>query len=389
MDSSAIEQVPVAETRPTWVFATAAVILSIICCLAVAEIVLTFLPVASGLRSVPVNDENPIFHFEPDRPFVFSTGWNLQHVNRGRVNNAGWINDQDYSRDDPQPLVAVIGDSYIEAQIVSYAETVQARLAKALAGEFRVYSFAAMGAPLSQYLIWARHAVRDYGARAVIINVVINDFDESHVSYRMAPGFWLYAPDSDGELHLRLIPHRRGLLWTLAQKSALARYLLINLHVGHHILNVPALYRFFIGPPAHAQESIAGSEAELSRMRDSYAVINAFFRDLERLVELPRDRVLLTVDGFHYPEAARAAAGSYFDLTRRALLARAAVQGYEAIDLDPLFFARHRESGERFEFANDPHWNGSGHAVAAGAALSSHLLRELRQRARCDTASGC
>jgi hypothetical protein len=91
MDSSAIEQDPVAETRPTWVFATAAVILSIICCLAVAEIVLTFLPVASGLLSVPVNDENPIFHFEPDRPFVFSTGWNLQHVNRGRVNNAGWL----------------------------------------------------------------------------------------------------------------------------------------------------------------------------------------------------------------------------------------------------------------------------------------------------------
>ena len=54
--------------------------------------------------------------------------------------------------------------------------TLQGRLAKALDGKTRVYSFAAAGAPLSQYLIWARHAVQDYGAKALIINVVGNDF---------------------------------------------------------------------------------------------------------------------------------------------------------------------------------------------------------------------
>ena len=73
--------------------------------------------------------------------------------------------------------------------MMPYAETVQGRLARALAGDFRVYSFAASGAPLSQYLVWARHAVRDYGARGVAINVVVNDFDESHVAYGGTPGF--------------------------------------------------------------------------------------------------------------------------------------------------------------------------------------------------------
>jgi hypothetical protein len=52
----------------------------------------------------------------------------------------------------------------------------------------RVYSFGASGALLSQYLIWARHAVHEYGARAVIINVVGNDFDESHVAVQYRPG---------------------------------------------------------------------------------------------------------------------------------------------------------------------------------------------------------
>jgi hypothetical protein len=40
-------------------------------------------------------------------------------------------------------------------------------LATVLAGKRRVYSFATAGAPLSQYLIWARHAVREYGAQAL------------------------------------------------------------------------------------------------------------------------------------------------------------------------------------------------------------------------------
>ena len=72
--------------------------------------------------------------------------------------------------------------------MVPYEETLYGRLASTLEGRFRVYSFGASGAPLSQYLIWAGHAVREYGARAVVINVVGNDFDESHVAYNTGPG---------------------------------------------------------------------------------------------------------------------------------------------------------------------------------------------------------
>ena len=86
-------------------------------------------------------------------------------------------------RIDKPPLLAVVGDSMIEAAMVPYRETLQARLAKELAGRLRVYSFAAAGAPLSQYLIWARHAVREYGAQALLISVVSNDFDQSHSAY--------------------------------------------------------------------------------------------------------------------------------------------------------------------------------------------------------------
>ena len=88
--------------------------------------------------------------------------------------------------------------------MVRYPDTLQGRLAKSLEGDLRVYSYAASGGPLSQYLIWARHAVKEYGAVALIINVVGNDFDESLAMYKTAPGFWYYEPDANQVLHLRL-----------------------------------------------------------------------------------------------------------------------------------------------------------------------------------------
>ena len=202
--------------------------------LALAEIVLRFLPVMSAMRPGPVTATSPIYHYSPDRPFVFSRDWDLAMVNRGRVNNAGFVNDQDYRRDDRQPLLAIVGDSFIEAFMVPYADTVQGRLARALESRARVYSFAASGAPLSQYLVWARLAVRQYGAQALIINVVGNDFDESHISYVQAPGFWVYAPGEDGRLRMQLLELHRGPLRSLLLHSAFARYLFINLHLKEY-----------------------------------------------------------------------------------------------------------------------------------------------------------
>src|SRR5215470_7646894 len=221
---------------------------SVFVCVLAAEIVLRFLPVSTGLRSVPVTAADPILHFTPNRPFTNSLGWTMHNVVRGRVNNAGFVNDQDYGRDGP-PLIAVIGDSFIEAQMVAYPQTLQGRLAAALAPSFRVYSFAGSGAPLSQYLVWAGYAVKEYGARAVVINVVGNDFDESLMAYRVGPGFWQYAPDGSGVLQLKLTPHRAGTLISLARHSALARYVIINLGIQNRLFSVRWLAEMIFGKP--------------------------------------------------------------------------------------------------------------------------------------------
>jgi len=354
---------------------------SIAFCLLAAEVVLRFLPVSTGLRSVPVTVADPVLHFTPDRPFTNSLGWTMHNVVHGRVNNAGLVNGQDYVRDG-LPLIAVIGDSFIEAQMVPYDETLQGRLADALAGRFRVYSVAASGAPLSQYLVFAGHAVRSYGAGAVVINVVGNDFDESLAAYKFGPGFWLYAPDASGTLRLRLTEHEPRGLTTLARHSALARYVIINLRFQEGLGRLRALVAHAFPGPANAATRYAGNtdaSVEQKRVQDSLDALDAFFRDVPERVGLPPDRVLFTLDGFRSAAAAQAGAGTFFDVMRRAFLEKAAAHGYEVIDLDARFIPRHARAGESFEFFDDNHWNGVGHGVAAEAVLESKLLARLRQ----------
>jgi hypothetical protein len=363
-----------------FIFALTTVSLTVTVCLGLAEILLRFLPVQSGLRSHPVNAENPVFHFTPDRDVTFSRGWNFDLVNHRRVNNAGWVNDQNYRKEDETPLLAIIGDSYVEALMVPYGNTLYGRLAKELEGRQRVYSFGASGAPLSQYLIWARHAVHEYGARAVIINVVGNDFDESHVAYNTGPGWWVYVPGPDGNLHLRLIEYRPGWLRSAVHNSALARYIFFNLQFWIAWNEIRA---FFFGSPALAAPRYAGNtaaEAGSARVQTSLAAMDAVFRDLPAIVGLPPDRVLFTLDGFRYPEAAVAGTGTYFDLMRRAFSSKALSLGYEVIDLDSKFFEHYAAHGERFEYPRDAHWNETGHTVVTEAVLASKLAVRLLDR---------
>jgi hypothetical protein len=341
--------------------------------LAATEIVLRFLPVATGLHSVAVNDVQPIFHFEPDRDFVYSRDWNLRDVVRGRVNNAGWVNEQDYARSDKLPLIAVIGDSYIEAQMVPYAETLQGRLAAELKGKFRVYSFAASGATLSEFAVYAAYAVREFGAAAVVINIANYDFAGSDAAYNRPAGMWVYDGAGDDK-RLRLIPYRPGWLRGIVQHSALARYLLLNLH-----LDRPLIAAHLIASLAPTGTAVAAEPDSATRRAAASAIIPLLFRDLGRIADLPPGRVLFVMDGAHYPGSP---ADDDTGRLRQRFRGAAQASGYETVDLEPLFWARYRQEATTFEIPGDPHWNGAGHAVAAEGVMASRLIADLPAQLR-------
>ena len=81
---------------------------------------LRFLRLNEGVRprlSIPAHSVRSL---EPNRTFLWSAGWNFAIVNRVHTNNLGFVNDQDYVVGQPGPLLALIGDSYVEALMVPF-----------------------------------------------------------------------------------------------------------------------------------------------------------------------------------------------------------------------------------------------------------------------------
>lgn len=366
--------------KNTRLYAAISVIIGIVAPLAAAEVGLRFLPVLSGMGTQPVDADHPVFHFQPDSTFVFSKGWTLELANSGRINNYGFVNDQDYAAAADTPLMAIVGDSYVEAAMVPFPETVSGRLAARVADRGRVYSFAASGAALSQYMIWADFARREFRPDALAVVVVGNDFDESLIEFAQYPGFHYFTAQADGQLKLTRVDFQRSRLRELVKDSALMRYLVANVG-GVEVVN--RLSRLLEGEADGAGDFVGNTPAQRDAtvVRRSLGVIDAFLRQLPAHAGLPRQRILLVVDGirpslYGGTEALEAVQSSYYARMREAFITAARDMGYSVIDMQAIFMERHRLDGARFEYEIDNHWNSRGHEVVADAVARSKVFRE-------------
>lgn len=352
------------------------VILSLVVPLLAAEGLLRLLPVSEGLRVQPVNEAQPVLRFEPNAPRTWSTGWDMALANRLRVNNEGFVNTQDYDPAAPDPLVAVVGDSYVEAAMVPPAETLHARLALELKGRARVYSFAASGAPLSQYLAYAAHARHRFHPERGVVVVVGNDFDESLMEYKSSPGFHYFRKGPAGQAELVRVDYAPGALRGLVRHSRLALYLVNNLGVGSLAQRLGAAR-----PAEGAFVGQTAAAADQGRLDASLFAVDAFVDQLPGAFGLPPEHILLVLDAprpdLYDPAALERARSSYFGLMRAALARRASAAGIRVADLQGPFLRDFAQHGQRFEFERDAHWNGRGHRIAARAVLESGLLEGL------------
>jgi hypothetical protein len=342
-----------------------------------AEAVLRVLPVNGGLVPARVSAGYPVYRLEPDRRLTWSKGWGLSLVNRIRVNKAGYVNDQEYDASDPRPLFAIVGDSFVEAAMVPYGQTLHGRLAAATAPAARVYTFAASAAPLSQYVIWAREAREHWGARALAVVVIGNDFDESLAANKTAPGFHLYVPGPDGALVLRLYEYTPTWRRAVLLQSALGTYLVFN----GKILQIPVRWRQAAQGRAIPEGGYVGNtlaRADPQRLDASKAVVGAFLRDMVGVAGWNPRHVVFVVDGFRYQGGSGRVSDSYFALMRTYFMDQARRTGFETVDMDEHFFAVRGAERPYFEFPQDRHWNGVAHALAAEALAQTRVFRSWR-----------
>ena len=344
------------------------------------EAIARLLPVHQGTYRLSVNEENPVVRFRPDREFVWSRDWNFSLVNRVKINNFGFVSDFDYDPDAESPLLAVIGDSFVEALMAPYPETCAGRLATSLDAAARVYSFGASYSALSQYLGYAEYVRDTFRPDGLVVVIIENDYDQSLGKYAVRQGMYQFVEQAGGGLALERTDVNFRLRYRLVRASALARYVMLNLGLTRG--RVQELLRGLV--PGEEEHEIARQE-ELNRTRiaDSKRAVDAFLDMLPQASGLDPPRIVFVVDGIRPRVYGEDATGtehetymdvSYVDAMRRYFMARARGRGYETIDLEPAFVAHYRVHGERFDWPQDAHWNPLGHEMCFDAVAGSTLL---------------
>jgi hypothetical protein len=339
------------------------------------EIVLRFLPVRSGFETPVVDIEHPYLHHKPNFDYVFSDGALLTNVNRGHSNNYGAINDQDYDPKDPRPLLAVIGDSYIEAAMIPFPQTIAARLSADASPQRRVYSFGNSGASLADYLAYSEFVHNTFNAQWMVVNVVANDFDEMLLRYKREAAFHYYVENPDGTLRLTLLEYHSSWLSAIAHRSALGRYLVLNIGttpIGFRIHNLLKFGHFngVEAEPAPDPERIAWSKRAVDQVLSEFPVRSG----------LEPSHILFLIDSYRVfdPTEIAAQQQSFFGVMRAYFIAEAHARGFEVADLQDWFSRRHEADGAVFQFPDDGHWNATGHEEATKAVLASRVWRDFQ-----------
>jgi hypothetical protein len=139
--------------------------------------------------------DNGLTHYSTEKPQgLYTIGKFAQIRSKWKINNDGWNYPIDYKETrGEQPLIAVIGDSFIEAFQVSSGKNYPYLLREKLSPENEVYAFGLGGIPLSQYYNVNRYVNNKFNPEIVIINLTHTDFEESFSKYFHRPGIWQIA----------------------------------------------------------------------------------------------------------------------------------------------------------------------------------------------------
>jgi len=338
------------------------------------------LPTNEGLRAQPVDAAHPVFRFEPNRDAVISRNWNFSPRNTVHVNNDGFVNDRDYDARATSPLFAIVGDSYIEASATPYPSTVQGRLAKAVEGRGRVYSFGASGAGLPQYLVWVEYAAQTYHPAGMMVNVVGNDFTESLAEIGASPGFHRFIKKPDGGFEWKRTDYAPDLARRLLRESAVFMYLVTNLNIQNY-LNLAMLQRQIGKDETRWVGNIEALDSEEARANYRWAV-DVFLDQLPVKAALPPEKIVLSIDGIrpelYDPKTDWASVNqSTFAVMRRYMIEQARAKGFNVIDLHEAFVAAYKRDGKRFEYPDDSHWSAEGHAVVASEVQATPAYQSV------------
>jgi len=286
-----------------------------------------------------------------------------------RINAQGWNSSHAaYTRSSgAEPLIAVIGDSYVEALQVEVTEAFPEQLERLLGPPFRVYRMGISGAPLSQYLEILRKEVIPLNPKIVVINLVHNDFDES---FRFKPGFYTSSflkIDISSGTPTELAPTEFVKPWYSAvRNSASWRYM-----VNRNGLRLSFIRDSLLGKPTlelHKTQMVAPPTIDTQTTHEVTSYLIDAIRSATQAIGA---QLLIVIDGDRQLIYQGSPVDSASDSDPSALnrMMRDITEGLAIpfLDLHPAFANDYITQGEKFNFESDFHWNLHGHTVATQA----------------------
>ncbi len=310
--------------------------------------------------------ETPRFILDPARGFVvndtagprsgvFTAGRRAHVRTHWNVNDDGWLSTHQYRRPaaDRPPVAALVGDSYVEGIHVNPDDNIGPVLEEALHREAAVYSFGTPGAGLAHYAWMTPHIVERYEPAALVYFIVEGDLEESVAELWANPLAAQYVWNGQ-TFRIRKPSYRARPLRRMLRRSALARYLLINVRL--------------VLPGDGARTEHTGRDAALIR--------HATERALEDIGRCTGDIPVLFVLDAQRDSIYEASDGSFRDnATNRTAKQALRNAGIAVLDLTPIFqrdFAAHRR---RFNYRVNYHWN-----PYARRRIAEHIAQWLRSQ---------
>ena len=322
------------------------------------ELVFRYIAVAPDPPRQVMDRENNIMRFDTrgKRDGVFTAGRFGQQKGRWHVNNNGWLSGIDYlsKTERHKPLIAVIGDSYVEAVQVDHDKSFVALLRNALQDTFDVYSFGLSETALSGYLHLARYVDRVFEPDVLIFNLCYNDFDESIRELHFDPNFLQVSVRGTTVVEIPPIPRTYNKLKRFMFHSATMRYVYYLAPNFFHKLNWNA------SRSEGNNENIAADEVQQNRA----VIYRATKYVIETICRENSDRKVYFIMSAPRSDIYR---GSLGTSTVRWLNETAADSIKDLpcvlIDQTEYFKNDYLKNGKRFESPYDAHWNEYGHYV--------------------------
>jgi len=329
---------------------TAAALLAV-----VLEITLRVLPTVNGVhRESPHTSGVASARLIANHDFTWSLGWDMRHVIKARTNAMGFISPYDYSAG--ATAVALLGDSFVEAQMHTYDESLAGRLDARL-GSMRAFNFGISGAALPHYLGMAREMGARYRFDAAVVVVTGMDYEEG---FEAKEGLYRWAADPQREL-ISLVPAvERSSVVAVVRELALVRYVRANLK-----LTAGKVFARHDETPCEPRRL---SAVDLRRLAE-------YVEQLPAAMHLQPQRVVMVFNSGSNADlyervdrgrARRPACETRDSLALAELRRLAAASGMKVIELDELLEPHYREYRRALDFKPvDSHWNGTATALVA------------------------